>query len=105
MHSIQRSLSAVRQAEENDRVLQAIKLYNIAGEYTTVISTLATALGATLAVPGGGGERTRSLEVNIIRHYERMGRSPGRARDGVVKLLRVREALDAKAEGRVDRAF
>lgn len=99
---------AARQAEESDRVLQAIKLYNLAGEYTTVISSLATALGTTLAAPGGGGERARSLEtaaLDIIRHYERTGRAPGRARDAVVKLLRVREALDAKAEGRVDRAL
>jgi len=99
---------AARQAEENDRVLQAIKLYNLAGEYATVTSSLATALGTTLAAPGGGGERARSLEAaafDIIRHYERMGHAPGRVRDAVVKLLRVREALDAKAEGRVDRAL
>jgi nuclear pore complex protein Nup93 len=99
---------AARQAEESDLVLQAIKLYNLAGEYTTVINSLATALGTTLAAPGGGGERARSLETaasDIIRHYERMGRAPGRARDAVMKLLRVREALDAKAEGRLDRAF
>jgi nuclear pore complex protein Nup93 len=99
---------AARQAEESDRVLQAIKLYNLAGEYTTVINSLATALGTTLAAPGGGGERARSVEaaaVDIIRHYERVGRAPGRARDAVVKLLRIREALDAKADGRVDRAL
>ncbi|KAI0266882.1 nucleoporin-interacting protein NIC96 [Gloeopeniophorella convolvens] len=99
---------AARQAEESDRVLQAIKLYNLAGEYTTVVNSLATALGTTLAAPGGGGERARSLEEaasDIIRHYERMGRAPGRARDAVVKLLRVREALNAKAEGRLDRAL
>ena len=101
-------VSAARQAEESDCVLQAIKLYNLAGEYTTVISSLATALGTTLAAPGGGGERARSLEAaanDIILHYERMGRAPGRGRDAVVKLLRVREALDAKAEGRLDRAL
>jgi hypothetical protein len=34
-----------------------------------------------------------------------VGRAPGRARDAVVKLLRVREALDAKADGRVDKAL
>src|SRR5882757_1410246 len=99
---------AARQAEESDRVLQAIKLYNLAGEYTTVINSLATALGTTLAAPGGGGERARSLEaaaIDIIRHYERVGRAPGRARDAVVKLLRVREALEAKADERVDRAL
>jgi nuclear pore complex protein Nup93 len=99
---------AARQAEESDRVLQAIKLYNLAGEYTTVINSLATALGTTLGTPGGGGERARSLEAaasDIIRHYERMGRAPGRARDAVMKLLRVREALDAKADGRLDRAL
>ncbi|KAH9083417.1 nucleoporin-interacting protein NIC96 [Lactarius deliciosus] len=70
--------------------------------------SLATALGTTLAAPGGGGERARSLEgaaSDIIRHYERTGRAPGRARDAVVKLLRVREALGAKAEGRLDRAL
>ena len=99
---------AARQAEESDCVLQAIKLYNLAGEYSTVINSLATALGTTLAAPGSGGERARSLETaanDIIRHYERTGRAPGRARDAVVKLLRVREALDAKAEGRLDRAL
>lgn len=99
---------AARQAEESDRVLQSIKLYNLAGEYITVISSLATALGTTLATPGGGGERARSLEaaaIDIVRHYERVGRAPGRARDAVVKLLRIREALDAKADGRVDRAL
>ena len=99
---------AARQAEESDCVLQAIKLYNLAGEYSTVINSLATALGTTLATPGSGGERARSLEAaanDIIRHYERTGRAPGRARDAVVKLLRVREALDAKAEGRLDRAL
>ncbi|KAI0305787.1 nucleoporin-interacting protein NIC96 [Multifurca ochricompacta] len=100
-------LPAARQAEESDRVLQGIKLNNLAGEYTTVISSLATALGTTLAAPGGG-ERARSLEAaagDIIRHYERMGRAAGRGRDAVVKLLRVREALDAKADGRLDRAL
>jgi nuclear pore complex protein Nup93 len=99
---------AARQAEESDRVLQAIKLYNLAGEFSTVINCLASALGTTLAAPGGGGERARSLEeaaMDIIRHYERVGRAPGRARDAVVKLLRIREALDAKSEGRVDRAL
>ncbi|KAI0289329.1 nucleoporin interacting component Nup93/Nic96, partial [Multifurca ochricompacta] len=74
-------LPAARQAEESDRVLQGIKLNNLAGEYTTVISSLATALGTT------------------------MGRAAGRGRDAVVKLLRVREALDAKADGRLDRAL
>jgi len=90
------------------RPLQSIKLYNLAGEYPTVINSLATALGTTLAAPGGGGECARSLEaaaIEIIRHYERVGCAPGRARDAVVKLLRVREALDAKAEGRADRAL
>ncbi len=32
-------------AEESDHVLQAIKLYNLAGEYTTVINGLAMVLG------------------------------------------------------------
>ena len=73
---------AARQAEESDCVLQAINLYNLVGEYTTVVSSFAIALGTTLAAPGGG-EQARSLEAAaiIIRHYERMGRAPGRVRD------------------------
>jgi nuclear pore complex protein Nup93 len=45
-----------RQAKESDRVLQAIKLYNLAGEYTTVINSLATVLGTMLA----GGEHAHA---------------------------------------------
>jgi nuclear pore complex protein Nup93 len=59
--------------EESDHVLQAIKLYNLAGEYTTVINSLATALGTTLTAPGGAGEHAHSLEataIDIIRQYE-----------------------------------
>jgi hypothetical protein len=41
------------QVEESDLVLQAIKLYNLVGEYTTVINSLAVAFGTTLAAPIG----------------------------------------------------
>jgi nuclear pore complex protein Nup93 len=76
---------AARQAEESDCVLQAINLYNLAGEYIAVVSSLAIALGTTLAAPSGG-EQACSLEAAaiIIRHYERMGRAPVRVRDAAV---------------------
>ena len=40
--------------------------------------------------------------LEILRHYERMNRAVGRDRDAAVKLLRVREATNAKNAGRPD---
>jgi hypothetical protein len=75
-----------------------------------VIACLAQALGNTLALPttGGENEKGRVIEktaVEILRHYERMNRAVGKDRDAAVKLLRVREALNAKNAGRPDVAL
>lgn len=54
---------------------------------------------------GGENEKGRVIEktaVEILRHYERMNRAVGRDRDAAVKLLRVREAMNAKNAGRPD---
>ena len=100
-------IRAAKHSEENDRVPEAIKLYNLAGDYTTVIACLAHALGNTIAQPGVD-EKARAIErtaADILRHYERTNRAVGKDRDAVIRLLRVREAMDAKEAGRVELAL
>jgi hypothetical protein len=43
--------------------------------------------------------------TEILRHYERTNRAVGRDRDAVIRLLRIREAMDAKAAGRPEVAL
>jgi nuclear pore complex protein Nup93 len=98
---------AARHSEENDRVPEAIKLYNLAGEYSTVVACLAQALGNTIA-KASPDEKDRSLEktaVEILKHYERTNRAVGKDRDAVVQLLRIREAMEANTQGRPDVAI
>ncbi|KII86506.1 hypothetical protein PLICRDRAFT_114494 [Plicaturopsis crispa FD-325 SS-3] len=98
---------AARHSQENDRIPEAIKLYNLAGDYATVIACLAQELGNTIAQPSEN-EKGRTIErtaAEILRHYERMNRAVGKDRDAVVRLLRIREALDAKNSGRVEVAL
>ncbi|KAL0950483.1 hypothetical protein HGRIS_007295 [Hohenbuehelia grisea] len=98
---------AAQQLAANDRTADAIKLYNLAGEHTTVIATLASALGATLGAPAAD-EKAKAVErtaADILRHYERTNRAAGRERDAVVRLLRVREATEAKNSGRPEVAL
>lgn len=98
-------IRAAHDSEENDRIPEAIKLYNLAGNYGTVISCLAQALGNTLAQPAGETEKGKIIErtaIEILRHYERTNRAVGKDRDAAVRLLRIREALNAKSSGRFD---
>lgn len=98
-------IRAAKHSEENDRIPEAIKLYNLAGDYSTVISCLAQTLGNTISQPGGEGDKNRIIErtaADILRHYERTNRAVGKDRDAVIRLLRIREALDAKSAGRPD---
>ena len=86
---------------------KAIKLYNLAGDYNTVISCLVRALGNAIDQPNGD-EAARSIEriaADILRHYERTNRAVGREREAVIRLLRVREALEAKEAGRMESAL
>ncbi|KIM52369.1 hypothetical protein SCLCIDRAFT_1164109 [Scleroderma citrinum Foug A] len=99
---------AARECEENDRIPEAIKLYNLAGDYATVIACLAQALGNTLSLPSAENEKGKVIEktaVEILRHYERMNRGVGKDREAAVRLLRVREAINAKHAGRPDLAL
>jgi nuclear pore complex protein Nup93 len=44
-------------------------------------------------------EKTAS---DILRHYERTNRAVGKERESVVRLLRIRDAMNAKEAGRLD---
>ena len=101
-------VQAAQHSQENDRIPEAIKLYNLAGEYSTVISCLAQALGNTIAQPSGDNEKGQAIEktaADILRHYERTNRAVGKDREAVIRLLRIRDALDAKSAGRFDIAL
>ncbi|KAJ3760991.1 nucleoporin-interacting protein NIC96 [Lentinula raphanica] len=108
----------------NDRLPEAIKLYDLAGEYDTVVGCLAQALGnlvasgsTTLSFGSGGGmawsagdqqERAKELERTareILTVYERLGRGTGLNRDACVKLLKILEAGERGRDGHVDRAL
>jgi nuclear pore complex protein Nup93 len=98
---------AAKHSEQNDRTPEAIKLYNLAGDYGTVISCLASALGTTVSRPAPD-ETSKAIEktaVDILRHYERTNRAVGRDREAVTKLLRIREAMNAKEVGRPEIAL
>ncbi|KAF8876484.1 nucleoporin-interacting protein NIC96 [Infundibulicybe gibba] len=98
---------AAKHSEENNRISEAIKLYNLAGDYSTVIACLAQALGNTVGQPSPD-DKARTIEKtagDILRHYERMNRAVGKERDAVIRLLRIREATDAKNAGRPEVAL
>ncbi|PFH50708.1 hypothetical protein AMATHDRAFT_144459 [Amanita thiersii Skay4041] len=98
---------AAKNSEENDRIAEAIKLYNLAGDYITVVSCLAQALGNTVAQPTAD-DKARTIEKtasDILRHYERTNRGVGKDRDAVIRLLKIREAIDAKNAGRPEVAL
>ncbi|KAF9523633.1 nucleoporin-interacting protein NIC96 [Crepidotus variabilis] len=95
-------IRAAHHAQENDRINEAIKLYNLAEDYSTVVSCLAQALGNTIS-QSSPDEKAKNIEKTaseILRHYERANRAVGREREAVVRLLRIREAIEAKSRGR-----
>lgn len=94
--------------ERERRTLEAIKLYNIAGAYETVIGCLAQALGECVGQPDGGGEEGKRVEATareMYYHYSRLNRAAGKERDAVYMLLRIREAIAAKEAGRYEAAL
>lgn len=100
-------IRAARHSEENDRIAEAIKLYNLAGDYSTVVACLAQALGNTIA-QASADEKAHTIEktaADILRHYERTNLGVGKDRDAVIKLLRVREAIEAKNAGKPEAAL
>lgn len=100
--------AAAAMCERERRTLEAIKLYNIAGAYETVAACLAQALGEVVSQPDGGGEDGKKVEQTareMYRTLSRLNRAAGRERDAVDKLLRIREAMAAKAAGRYEAAL
>lgn len=82
-------------------------MYNLAEDYSTVVSCLAQALGNTVGL-ASPDEKARNIEktaAEILRHYERANRAVGREREAVVRLLRIREAVEAKSRGRPEIAL
>jgi len=101
-------IRAAKHSEENDRIPEAIKLYNLAGDYTTVVACLAQALGNTIAQPNRDSQNVKLIEqtaAEILRNYERTNKAVGKDRDAVVRLLRIRDAMDAKRAGRMEVAL
>jgi nuclear pore complex protein Nup93 len=43
--------------------------------------------------------------ADILRNYERTNKAVGKDRDAVVRLLRIRDAMDAKRAGRMEVAL
>jgi nuclear pore complex protein Nup93 len=101
-------LQAANQCETEQRLNEAIKLYNLADAHTTVISCLARGLGEYISELGGGGADAKSLETlarEVLRHYDRENRANGKERDTVIQLLGIREAMDAREKGRLEAAL
>ncbi|KAH6917714.1 nucleoporin-interacting protein NIC96 [Coprinopsis sp. MPI-PUGE-AT-0042] len=69
--------------ETTTRISEAIKLYNLAGDYSTVVSCLANALGKTVAQTSldEKGEGNREDCGRDFEAYERSNRAVGKDRD------------------------
>lgn len=99
---------AAKQSEREKRTNEAIKLYNLADSPETVIACLARSLSELIDEPDNGGEPGVELAQtarDILRHYERTNKGAGRAKDAVVKLLKIRAAREAKEKGNLDAAL
>ena len=85
-----------------------IKLYNIAGDYETVVTCLTQALGEVISQPDAGGEEGKSIEATareISHHYSRLNRAAGKERDAIYMLLKIRDATNLKSAGRLEAAL
>jgi len=91
-------IPAADECQDERKLLDAIKLYNLAGAHATVISCLTRALGDLLAEPLGGGVEGSSLEQlakSILEHYAKRGDVVGPQKQNLVCLLKIREATVA----------
>lgn len=104
---------AARQSERQKRINEAIRLYHLAGEHETVVECLVRALGDQISEPTGGmsgsdtdaAEELANTAKEVLSHYERTNRARGKAREAVVKLVRIRDARVAKDQGLPERAL
>ncbi|KAI4517658.1 NIC-domain-containing protein [Schizophyllum commune Loenen D] len=100
-------MRAAKESEDNDRTAEAIKLYNLAEDYATVVSCLARALGNTIAQTAPDA-KCRALErtaEQILDHYARTNRAAGKDKDAVAKLLKIRRAMNLRNAGELQRAM
>lgn len=101
-------LRAARQSEREKHVNEAIKLYYLAGDHETVVACLARVLGDYIGDADDGGSEGAVLNETakeILKHYERTNRGAGRSRDAVIKLIKIREARNAKNTGQLEKAL
>lgn len=103
---------AARQSEREKRINEAIRLYHLAGEHYTVVECLARALGDQVSEPTGGpggdadeGEELANTAKEVLGHYEKTNKASGKAREAVVKLVKIRDARIAKEQGLPERAL
>lgn len=101
-------LPAAKQSEREKHINEAIKLYNLAEAPDTVIACLAHALSDIIDEPDNGGPMGVELAQTaneILRHYERTNRGAGKAKDAVIKLLKIRAARESMQRGNLDSAL
>ncbi|KAG9017878.1 hypothetical protein FRB93_004689 [Tulasnella sp. JGI-2019a] len=93
--------------ESSRKRIDAINLYNLAGDRETAMSCLGRMLGELLSEPGGGGAEGKELEKlarDIIRSQSARGE---RAKDtqNVIKLLEIRQAMEKHEAGDLEGAL
>lgn len=101
-------LPAARLSERENRINEAIKLYNMADSPNTVLECLARALCNGIADPHSVSTPLSELEqtaTDILRHYEKTNKGLGKGKDTVIKLLHIRTAQEAWEKGRLDTAL
>ncbi|KAF8426123.1 hypothetical protein L210DRAFT_1001994 [Boletus edulis BED1] len=69
-YSEQILIRAVRESEANDRIPEAIRPYNLVGDYAAVIACPVQALGSALSLPttGGENEKGRVIEKTAVEN-------------------------------------
>lgn len=101
-------LPAAKLSERENRINEAIKLYNMAESPDTVLACLARALSNVIADPHNTSTSPSELEqtaADILRHYEKTNKGLGNGKDTVIKLLHIRTAQDAWEKGHIDAAL
>ncbi|GJJ09412.1 hypothetical protein Clacol_003634 [Clathrus columnatus] len=98
-------LPAARLLEKENRITEAIKLYNLAESPDTVLACLARALSDLIADPSSNSPDLEKTATDILRHYGKTNKGLGKAKDTVVKLLQIRAAQEAWEKGYLDAAL
>lgn len=123
--------AAAERADLEQRFSEAILLYNLAEEYDAVIAVLNVELGNSLSRPAGasastggvglpegftgtvgmaaGQEDVALVAKSILEHYDRAagmgGKVSRRRRETCEVLMRLKEALSAYEQGKLEQAL